>query len=117
MNTYAFVVLAALVAKLLLHTVADALNVRALVHDTPGAVRDLYSEEDYQRSVRYVRAATPVEVVERALLSGSSAASGGWTPMCVQRLMVMCCGACSMWGASWLDMLPSACLSTSIGPS
>ncbi len=68
MNAYAVVVLAALVAKLLLHTVADTLNVRALERGTPGAVRALYSEEDYERSVRYVRAATPVEVVERALL-------------------------------------------------
>jgi STE24 endopeptidase len=68
MNAYAVVVLAALVAKLLLHTVADALNVRALERGAPGAVKDLYSEEDYERSVRYVRAATSVEVVERTLL-------------------------------------------------
>jgi STE24 endopeptidase len=68
MNAYAFVVLAALVAKLLLHTVADVLNVRSLERGAPGAVRDLYSDKDYERSKRYVKAATSVELIERASL-------------------------------------------------
>ena len=68
MNAYAVVVLAALVAQFLLHTVADGLNVGALGRAAPGVVKDLYSQEDYERSGRYVRAATLVQVLERALL-------------------------------------------------
>ena len=68
MNSYGFIVLAALAVDFLLHTVADVLNLRALDKGVPETLRGLYSDDDYYRSKRYVRLATSVEVTERIVL-------------------------------------------------
>ncbi|MBN1855716.1 MAG: M48 family metallopeptidase [Dehalococcoidia bacterium] len=68
MNTYGIVVLAAIAAEFLIHTIADVLNVRALDRGVPENLRTLYSDDDYVRSKRYVRIATSVGIVERTVL-------------------------------------------------
>jgi len=68
MNSYGFIVLAAIAVGFLLHTVADVLNLRALDKGVPETLRDLYSDDDYYRSKRYVRLSTSVEVTERIVL-------------------------------------------------
>ena len=58
MNTYATIVLAALVLEWLLHLVADLLNLRALSPELPKEFEDVYDAETYAKSQEYTRART-----------------------------------------------------------
>ncbi len=58
MNTYALVVLAALLVEFVVGVVADLLNLRALRAELPEEFRDVYEPEKYARSQEYTRAKT-----------------------------------------------------------
>lgn len=53
MNTYAILILLALVLEYLLHLTADLLNLKALEPELPGDFRDVYNAERYRRSQEY----------------------------------------------------------------
>ena len=53
MNTYAILILLALVLEYLLHLTADLLNLKALEPELPGEFRDVYDAERYRRSQEY----------------------------------------------------------------
>ena len=53
MNTYAILILLALVLEYLLHLTADLLNLKALEPELPGEFRDVYNAERYRRSQEY----------------------------------------------------------------
>jgi len=52
-NTYAILILLALVLEYLLHLTADLLNLKALEPELPGDFRDVYNAERYRRSQEY----------------------------------------------------------------
>jgi STE24 endopeptidase len=58
MNTYAAIILAALVGEYLLNLTADLLNLRALRPEPPASLRDVFDAERYRRSQEYTRART-----------------------------------------------------------
>jgi STE24 endopeptidase len=58
MNTWAVVILTALLVEYSLEGVANALNVRALDPEVPVAFRDVYDAERYGQAQRYARART-----------------------------------------------------------
>ena len=58
MNTYAIIILVALLGEFVLNRVADLLNLRALQPELPEEFRDVYDAEKYRRSQEYTRART-----------------------------------------------------------
>lgn len=58
MNTYAQIILAALLAGYFLKILADLLNLRALRREAPGRLRDIYEAGAYARSQEYTRVET-----------------------------------------------------------
>jgi STE24 endopeptidase len=58
MNTYAIIILLALVLEYLLHLAADLLNLKALEPELPGEFGDVYDAERYRRSQEYERVNT-----------------------------------------------------------
>jgi STE24 endopeptidase len=66
MNAYGIVILLALLADYLLHTVSDVLNVAELGGRVPDDIASLYGEEGLDRSRDYVRVATREAVIERS---------------------------------------------------
>jgi STE24 endopeptidase len=56
LNTYAIVVLTALVADYALSVVSDLLNLRAMRVELPAEFRDVYDAETYRKSQEYTRA-------------------------------------------------------------
>jgi STE24 endopeptidase len=67
LNTYALVLLAALVADFALQVAADVLNLRALDPAVPAEFRNVYDAERYRRSQEYTRARTRFGLVTRAI--------------------------------------------------
>jgi STE24 endopeptidase len=67
-NAYFVIVLFALLGDYAVRSLADVLNVRSLWQGVPRSLRDVYSDEQYAASQRYVRAATAVTVLERSAL-------------------------------------------------
>ena len=53
MNTYAILILLALVLEYLLHLTADLLNLKAFEPELPDEFRDVYDAERYRRSQEY----------------------------------------------------------------
>ena len=58
MNTYAIIILAALVINFLIDAVADILNLKALRTNLPTEFVGIYKKEDYEKSQRYSRQQT-----------------------------------------------------------
>ncbi len=58
MNTYAAIILAALLVDLVLGLVADILNLKALRTELPEELADIYDPESYLKSQSYTRVAT-----------------------------------------------------------
>ena len=58
MNTYAIIVLAALIAEYVLSVVTSLLNTRAMSPQVPAEFRSVYNEETYRQSQVYTRART-----------------------------------------------------------
>ncbi|PSQ69777.1 MAG: peptidase M48, partial [Bacteroidetes bacterium QH_1_64_81] len=58
MNTYAVIILGALLVEYGLNLVSDLLNVRHLQPTLPEEVRDMFDEEEYERTQAYTRART-----------------------------------------------------------
>ncbi len=58
MNTYALVVLVALIGEYVLSVVTSLLNIRAMSPRVPDEFRSVYDEETYRQSQVYTRART-----------------------------------------------------------
>lgn len=58
MNTYAVIILAALLGEYLLNVVSDLLNLRHLDPDLPAEFRDTFDQEEYERAQAYTRTRT-----------------------------------------------------------
>ncbi len=67
MNTYAIIILVALLGEFVLNRVADLLNLRALRPELPEEFRDVYDAEKYRRSQEYTRARTRFGFVPSSL--------------------------------------------------
>jgi len=57
-NTYAVIILAALLAEYLLNVVSDLLNLRHLKPELPDEFADTFDEDEYQRAQEYTRTRT-----------------------------------------------------------
>lgn len=91
MNAYAIVILATLIVSVVLDTVAELLNLRALSPVLPEEFRDVYDEEKYARSQEYTRVRTRFGFVtaafDTALLLGFWFAGGfNWLDLLVRSL-------------------------------
>ena len=58
MNTYAVIILAALLAEYALNLVSDLLNLRHLQPELPDEFRDTFDEAEYERAQQYTRTTT-----------------------------------------------------------
>ncbi|MBU0482892.1 MAG: M48 family metallopeptidase [Proteobacteria bacterium] len=58
MNTYAIIILSALLANFVLELVADLLNLKALRPELPAEFQDIYDVDEYARSQNYTRVKT-----------------------------------------------------------
>ncbi len=68
MNTYAVIILVALVGEFLLSLTAGLLNVRAMSVEVPDEFRGLYDTERYTKSQDYTRVRTRFELVQGTVL-------------------------------------------------
>ena len=66
MNTIAVVLLATLLLKFAVETVAELLNVRASKAAAPPSLADIYKPTDYAKSQAYLRSATRFRLVQQA---------------------------------------------------
>ncbi|GAG17736.1 unnamed protein product, partial [marine sediment metagenome] len=55
MNIYSYIILIALLLQFLLDNISDALNLKALKHEMPPALADVYKPDEYQKSQEYTR--------------------------------------------------------------
>ena len=58
MNVIALIILLALLAETVLHTLAEVMNLKALQEDIPPAFQDVYNKERYAKSQQYLRTNT-----------------------------------------------------------
>ena len=58
MNTFAIIILVALVLELTIELVGNLLNLKALKLELPPALEGIYKAEDYRKSQEYIRATT-----------------------------------------------------------
>ncbi|MFZ0451713.1 MAG: M48 family metallopeptidase [Desulfatiglandaceae bacterium] len=58
MNVFALIILPAILAEVFLHIFADVLNLRALHEDLPSGFQDVFDEEGYGKSQKYLRTNT-----------------------------------------------------------
>jgi hypothetical protein len=78
MNTYALVILVAILAQNALALAADLLNLRALRPELPAGFESVYDAERYRRSQEYTRARTRFSFVPQAVDLVRCSASGSW---------------------------------------
>ncbi len=58
MNVFVLIILLAVIAEFFLHILADALNLRVLKDDLPSAFQDVYDQERYGKSQKYLKVNT-----------------------------------------------------------
>jgi STE24 endopeptidase len=64
MNTFAIIILAALVLKFALDLAGNLLNMKALIQDIPGVLQGIYQPEEYRKSQEYIRATTRFGLID-----------------------------------------------------
>ena len=63
-NTFAIIILAALVLDFFLKLVSDLLNLKSLKQELPAVLQGIYNPEDYRKSQEYIRITTRFRLVE-----------------------------------------------------
>ena len=63
-NTFAIIILAALVLDFSLKLVSDLLNLKSLKQELPPFLQDIYNQEDYRKSQEYLRTTTRFGLVD-----------------------------------------------------
>lgn len=63
MNTYAVIILAALLAEYVLNIISDVLNLRHLKPELPAEFRDAFDEDEYEKAQDYTRTRTRFGIV------------------------------------------------------
>ncbi len=58
MNIFSYIILITLLLQFLLNTIADALNLKALKHEIPSALAEVYKSDEYRKSQEYTQSRT-----------------------------------------------------------